>query len=113
MSVATIAGSRGDGGDPPRQTGQQECVAQGKVALIEDCARRLVAVYDAIVRRGLAFPEAQPPLARRAPAHEVARPSGSATTFWNGYATTRRRYYGSCLISPCPSPTIRPSRISA
>ena len=42
----------------------ERAVAQGKVALTENCARRIVAVYDAIVRRGLAFHEAQPPLAR-------------------------------------------------
>jgi transposase len=39
-------------------------VAQGKIALATRCARRIVAVYDAIVRRGLAFHEAQPALAR-------------------------------------------------
>ena len=43
----------------------ERAVSQGKVALIEDCARCIVAVYDAIVRRGLAFHEAQLPLARR------------------------------------------------
>jgi transposase len=41
-------------------------VAQGKTALVAGCARRIVSVYDAIVRRGLAFHEAQPALARRA-----------------------------------------------
>jgi len=40
--------------------------AQGKTELAAGCARRIVAVYDAILRRGLAFHEAQPPLVRRA-----------------------------------------------
>ena len=44
----------------------ERAVAQGKAALAARCARRIVAVYDAIVRRGLAFHEAQPALARRA-----------------------------------------------
>jgi transposase len=39
-------------------------IAEGKVALSADCARRIVAVYDAIIRRGLAFHDAQPPLVR-------------------------------------------------
>jgi transposase len=43
----------------------ERAVAQGKVALSEDCARRIVAVYDAILKRGFAFHDAQPPLARR------------------------------------------------
>ena len=40
-------------------------IAQGNAALAAGRARRIVAVYDAIIRRGLAFHEAQPPLARR------------------------------------------------
>ena len=40
-------------------------VAQGSGALAADCARRIVAVYDAILKRGFAFHEAQSPLARR------------------------------------------------
>jgi transposase len=43
----------------------ERAVAQGKTALAADCARRIMAVYDAIIRRGLAFHEAQPPLVRR------------------------------------------------
>jgi transposase len=43
----------------------ERAVAQGKVALSADCARRIVAVYDAILKRGIAFHDAQPPLARR------------------------------------------------
>ncbi len=43
----------------------ERAVAQGKVALSADCARRITAVYDAIFRRGLAFHDAQPPLTRR------------------------------------------------
>jgi transposase len=43
----------------------ERAVAQGKVELSESCARRIVAVYDAILRRGFAFHEAQSPLARR------------------------------------------------
>jgi transposase len=43
----------------------ERAVAQGKVALSADCARRIVAVYDAILKRGFAFHDAQPPLARR------------------------------------------------
>ncbi len=43
----------------------KRAVAQGKVALSADCARRIVAVYDAILKRGFAFHDAQPPLARR------------------------------------------------
>lgn len=39
--------------------------AQGKMPLATGCARRIVAVYDAILRRGLAFHEAQPALTRR------------------------------------------------
>jgi transposase len=41
-------------------------IAQGKTELASGCARRIVAVYDAILQRGVAFHEAQPPLARRA-----------------------------------------------
>jgi transposase len=44
----------------------ERAMAQGKTALAAGCARRIVSVYDAIVRRGLAFHEAQPPLTRRA-----------------------------------------------
>jgi transposase len=44
----------------------ERAVAKGNTALAADCARRIVAVYDAIVARGLAFHEAQPALARRA-----------------------------------------------
>ena len=44
----------------------KRAIAQGKAELAAGCARRIVAVYDAILRRGLAFHEAQPPLARRA-----------------------------------------------
>jgi len=44
----------------------ERAIAQGKTALAAGCARRIVAVYDAIVTRGLAFHEAQPALARRA-----------------------------------------------
>jgi len=40
-------------------------LAQGNTALAAYCVRRIVAVYDEIVRRGLAYHEAQPPLARR------------------------------------------------
>ena len=43
----------------------ERAVAQGRTALAADCARRILSVYDAIVRRGLAFHAAQPPLARR------------------------------------------------
>jgi len=43
----------------------ERAVAQGKVALSADCARRIVAVYDAILKRGFAFHDAQLPLARR------------------------------------------------
>jgi transposase len=43
----------------------ERAVARGKVALSADCARRIVAVYDAILKRGFAFHDAQPPLARR------------------------------------------------
>jgi len=38
---------------------------QGQSALAERTSRRIVAVYDAIVLRGLAFHEQQPPLGRR------------------------------------------------
>jgi transposase len=44
----------------------ERAVAKGNAALAEGCAKRIVAVYDAIVARGLAFHEAQPPLVRRA-----------------------------------------------
>jgi transposase len=40
-------------------------IAQGRSALAAYCARRIVAVYDAIIRRGLAYHEAQTPLLRR------------------------------------------------
>lgn len=40
-------------------------IAQGRTALAAGCARRIVSVYDTIIRRGLAFHEAQPALARR------------------------------------------------
>jgi transposase len=40
-------------------------IAQGKTALAKYCAERIEAVYDEIVRRGLAFHEAQTPLERR------------------------------------------------
>ena len=43
----------------------ERAVAQGKVALSADCARRIVAVYDAILKRGFAFHDAQLPMARR------------------------------------------------
>ena len=43
----------------------ERAVAQGRAALAAGCARRILSVYDAIVRRGLAFHEAQPALARR------------------------------------------------
>jgi transposase len=43
----------------------ERAVAQGKVGLSERCARRIIVVYDAILRRGFAFHEAQSPLARR------------------------------------------------
>ena len=43
----------------------ERAIAQGKAALAAGCARRIVAVYDAILRRGFAFHEALPPLARR------------------------------------------------
>jgi transposase len=43
----------------------ERAVARGKVALSADCAQRIMAVYDAIVRRGLAFHDAQPALTRR------------------------------------------------
>ncbi len=43
----------------------KRAIAQGKDALAEHHARRIVAVYDAIIRRGLAFHAAQPTLARR------------------------------------------------
>ncbi len=43
----------------------ERAVAQGKVALGADCARRIVAVYDAILKRGFDFHDAPPPLARR------------------------------------------------
>jgi transposase len=43
----------------------ERAVAQGKVALSDGCARRIVAVYEAILKRGFAFHDAQPPLARR------------------------------------------------
>jgi len=43
----------------------ERAAAQGKTALAAGCARRILAVYDAIVRRGLAFHEAQPPLVRQ------------------------------------------------
>jgi len=42
----------------------ERAIAQGKTALAAGCARRIVAVYDAIIRRGLAFHEAQPALVR-------------------------------------------------
>ena len=44
----------------------ERAIAQGKAALTAGCGLRIVAVYDAILRRGLAFHEALPPLARRA-----------------------------------------------
>jgi transposase len=44
----------------------ERAVAKGNTALAAGCARRIVAAYDAIVARGLAFHEAQPALARRA-----------------------------------------------
>ena len=40
-------------------------IAEGRTALAAGCARRIVSLYDAIVRRGLAFHDAQPALARR------------------------------------------------
>ena len=43
----------------------ERAIAQGRTALAAGPARRILSVYDAIVRRGLAFHEAQPPLARR------------------------------------------------
>jgi transposase len=43
----------------------RSAVEQGKSALGEPVSRRIVAVYDAIVQRGLAFHEQQPVLARR------------------------------------------------
>jgi transposase len=43
----------------------RSAVEQGKSALGEPVSRRLVAVYDAVVQRGLAFHEQQPVLARR------------------------------------------------
>jgi len=43
----------------------ERAAAQGKTALDPGCRRRIDAVYDAIVQRGLALHEAQPPLARR------------------------------------------------
>jgi transposase len=44
----------------------ERAIAQGKTELAASCSRRIVAVYDAILKRGAAFHEAQPPLARRA-----------------------------------------------
>lgn len=43
----------------------RSAVEQGKSALGEPVSRRIVAVYDAVVQRGLAFHEQQPVLARR------------------------------------------------
>jgi transposase len=43
----------------------KRAVAHGKTALAAGCVRRIVAVYDAIIRRGVAFHQAQPPLVRR------------------------------------------------
>ncbi len=43
----------------------ERAIAQGRTALAAGPARHILSVYDAIVRRGLAFHEAQPPLARR------------------------------------------------
>lgn len=42
----------------------QRAVAQGRTGLAAGCAWRILAVYDAIVQRGLAFHAAQPPLQR-------------------------------------------------
>jgi transposase len=44
----------------------ERAIAQGKTELVAGCARRIVAVFDEILRRGFAFHQAQPPLARRA-----------------------------------------------
>lgn len=44
----------------------QRAIAQGKTGLAAGSARRIAAVYEAILRRGLAFHAALPPLARRA-----------------------------------------------
>jgi transposase len=43
----------------------QRAVAQSRTDLAVGCARRIVAVFDAIIRRGLAFHDTQPALARR------------------------------------------------
>ena len=43
----------------------KRAVAHGKTALAAGCVRRIVAVYDAIIRQGVAFHQAQPPLVRR------------------------------------------------
>jgi transposase len=43
----------------------ERAVAQGKAALTLCCARRILAVYDAVIRRGLALHQALPPLARQ------------------------------------------------
>ena len=42
----------------------ERAIAQGNTRLAAGCTRRIVAIYDAILRRGLAFHEAQPPLVR-------------------------------------------------
>jgi transposase len=44
----------------------QRAAAQGRIGLAAGCTRRIHAVYDAIIRRGLAFHEAQPALLRNA-----------------------------------------------
>jgi len=43
----------------------ERAVAQGKTKLADGCVRRILAIYDALIARGLAFHEAQPPLVRR------------------------------------------------
>ncbi len=43
----------------------ERAVAKGKAALSADCARRIVAIYHASVRRGLSFHAAQPSFVRQ------------------------------------------------
>ena len=73
--------------------------------------------WDAITAEGIRFHEAQP---RSAPHRPRARPSAvdasravPATTFSYVFRRARKTRYASSPTSPCPSPTIRPSRTCA
>ena len=71
-------------------------VVQGKIALATGSARRIVAVYNAIIRCGFTFHEAQPALARRPGARgrsprRVGQSSGTAARPQAGGAAVRVR----------------------